>query len=232
MDDADVRQPVYAAIPDQLDAALSDEEVVARVRGGETALFEIIMRRYNQRLFRAARAITRDDDEATDVVQDAYVRAYANLEQFAGRASFATWLTRIAVHEALARLRRQGRLGDTEDAMAVPAFTPGPEERAFNRELAHVLEAAIDALPDGFRAVFMLRDVEGLSTAATAASLEITEQTTKTRLHRARALLRRHVSARTRAALPDVFEFAGARCDRIVATVLARLGSAHLEKRP
>jgi RNA polymerase sigma-70 factor (ECF subfamily) len=203
---------------------LSDDDVVARVRAGDVGRFEILMRRYNRRLYRTARAIVRDDAEAEDVVQEGYVRAYAHLTQFAGRASFATWLTRIVVHEALARARRRGRFVDAEEIMPVtPTETPGPEAQASTRELARALEDAIDALPDPFRAVFMLREVEGLSTAETAASLALNEQTTKTRLHRARTLLREHLTASAQAALPGAFAFAGARCDALVRAVLARI---------
>src|SRR5262245_26727948 len=176
---------------------LSDEEVVERVRRGETALFEVIMRRYNQRLYRAARAILRDDGEAEDVVQDAYVRAFTHLAQFAGRAAFGTWLTRIAVHEALARARRRGLfrpLGDEGaegDDMTTFRSAADVEKQVADRELVRVLEAAIEALPDPFRAVFVLREIEEMSTAETAAVLDLREETVKTRLHRARALLRR-----------------------------------------
>ena len=144
---------------------LSDEEVVARVRRGETALFEIVMRRYNQRLYRAVRAILRDDAEAEDVVQDAYVRAFTHLDQFAGRAAFGTWLTRIAVHEALARARRRGLFqplgeesADGDDMITFRSATD-VERQAADRELGRMLEAAIEALPDPFRAVFVLREI-------------------------------------------------------------------------
>jgi RNA polymerase sigma-70 factor (ECF subfamily) len=213
-----------AVIPQAADQRLSDEEVIARVGRGEVALFEVVMRRYNQRLYRTARAITGDDREAEDVVQEAYVRAYSHLEQFAGRAHFATWLTKITIHEALARLRRRGRFVDLEEAMpTLSSSTPSPEQRVASKELGKLVEGAVDALPVAYRAVFVLRDVEGLSMAETAASLDIPEQTAKTRLHRARTLLRNHLSAQARAALPGAFQFAGARCDRIVATVLSRI---------
>ena len=205
---------------------LADEDVVARVRGGEAGLFEVLMRRYNQRLYRATRAITGDDGEAADVVQDAFVRAYASLDQFAGRASFGTWVTRIAIHEAFARLRRRGRLVDLDDdtmpTLVSPA--PSPEQCAVDHELGTALEAAIDALPTVYRSVFMLRGVEGLSTAETAACLEIGEQTVKTRLHRARTALRHQLVAR--AILPAAFRFGGTRCDAVVAAVLARIQHA------
>src|SRR5581483_883009 len=178
-------------------SALSDEDVVERVRAGETPLFELLMRRYNQRLYRIARAIVRDDAEAEDVTQDAYVRTFEHLDQFAGRARFSTWLTRIAVHEASARLRRRGRQIDIEDTMpTLASATPGPEERAADHEIGRMIEDALDTLPEAYAAVFMLRDVEGLSTADTAACLEINAETVKTRLHRARRLLRNHITAR------------------------------------
>ncbi|HLY36890.1 MAG TPA: RNA polymerase sigma factor [Candidatus Binatia bacterium] len=207
-------------------AALTDEEIVARTRAGEIALFELLMRRYNQRLYRLARAVVRDASEAEDVVQEAFVRAFEHLDQFAGRARFATWLMRIAVHEASARLRRRGRYMDIEDSMPTLASgAAGPEQRTADRELGHAIEAAVDALPEVFGAVFVLRDVEGLSTAETAACLGINAETVKTRLHRARALLRNHITARIGVAARDAFRFDGARCDRMVAAVMARIAT-------
>src|SRR6188474_1890057 len=151
---------------------LSDEEIVSRILEGDSALFEVLMRRHNQRVFRAARAILRDEREAEDVMQEAYVNAYTHLAQFDGRAQFATWLTRIAVHEALARARRRGRYDSLEDPH-VETFMPiqsgpDPERQAFAREVGALLESAIDRLGDGYREVFMLRQVEGLSTSETA----------------------------------------------------------------
>lgn len=180
--------------------ALSDEQVVGRVRGGDVALFGILMRRHTQRLHRAARAITWDDHEARDVVQNTYVRAYEYLDQFAGRAKFSTWLTRIAVHEALTRRDRARRFMDIEEAAPMlPCHRDNPEQQASDRELAEALEEAIGALPDIHRSVFMLREVDGLSTAETAARLEITKQATKSRLHRARMRLRNRLSTHVRA---------------------------------
>ena len=211
--------------------ALSDEQVVARVLSGEAELFEILMRRYNQRLYRVARAILFDDAEAEDVMQDAYVRAWSHLEQFAGRSSFATWLTRIAVHEALARARRGRRLVQIEDLpprteRTMRSLSPaeaGPEQRAIQSDLRNALEVAMGALPESFRSILMLREVEGLSTAETAACLDISESLVKTRLHRARAALRREVEDRSRAALNETFSFHLSRCDRVVAAVFARI---------
>lgn len=203
---------------------MSDEQVVACVRQGDVALFEIVLRRYNQRLYRTARAITGAAEEAENVVQDACVRAYRSLKQFAGRTTFATWLTRITINEALERLRREGRLVEFEEPMpTVSSDAPSPEQHVANRELGELLEEAVDALPDIYRAAFMLRDVEGLSTSETAACLDITEQTAKTRLHRARVLLRNHLAARAQAAVPATFQFAGARRDALVTAVLARI---------
>jgi len=209
--------------------ALSDEQVAARVLHGETALFEIIMRRYNQRLYRAARAIVRDEAEAEDIVQEAYVRAFAHLEQFAGEAAFGTWLTRIAVHEALARVRRSGRFvplgrGEIGDGnMAGLQSAADVERAAANRELRRYLETAIDALPDAFRVVFMLPRVEEMSTAETAAVLGIPEETVKTRLHRAQGALRKSIERAAGEAARSAFAFGAARCDRVVRAVLARV---------
>ncbi len=208
-------------------AEFSDEYIVERVRQGELALFEVIMRRYNRRLYRTARSIVGDDGEAEDVIQDAYVRAYAHLEQFTGRARFATWLTRITVHEALARVRRRARFADMEDHMPVLAAPgAGPEQAAANAELRTLLEDALQALPEPFRAAFILRDVEGLSTAETAACLDIPEETVKTRLHRARAALRRQLYTRVGDGMQSIFPFGYERCDRVVANVLSRLRTA------
>jgi len=208
----------------------SDEDVVAQVLEGDTALFELLMRRHNERIFRAARAITRDDREAEDVMQQAYVNAYVNLRQFQRRAQFATWLTRIAVNEALARVRRRGRYEALDDeSPRVASITDrsaatDPERQAFATELRDLLESAIDELADGAREVFVLRDVEGLSTAETAASLDVSEEVVKTRLSRARAALRQTLLTHAGATVADAFRFYRPRCDRVVAYVLARLG--------
>jgi RNA polymerase sigma-70 factor, ECF subfamily len=208
---------------------LTDEQVVERVLGGDTASFEIVMRRYNQRLYRVARSILRDDHEAEDVMQDAYVRAYEHLRQFQGRAKFSTWLIRIAVHEALARVRRRQRFVEpspdlNEDPMnQIPASIPNPEQAASTGELGRLLEQAIDALPAPYRSVFMLRDVEELSTEEAAGCLEITEENVKTRLHRARAMLRRELYSRAGSRSSAAFPFMADRCDRVVRRVFERI---------
>jgi len=211
---------------------LSDEEVVARVLAGETSVFEIVMRRYNQRLYRVARAILRNDSEAEDVMQDAYVRAYEHLDQFAGRAKFSTWLTRIAVHEASTRQRRgnryqelepmsEGDRGDPMDGFAVMALNP--EQEASNSEIRSLLEEAVEKLPDAYRTVFMLRDIEEMSTTDTANALEISEENVKVRLHRARALLRKSLYARAGMERKEAFNFHAVRCDRVVKNVFERI---------
>lgn len=215
---------------------LLDDAVVTRVRDGDSAQFEVIMRRYNSRLYRIARSIVGDDDEAEDVVQESYVRAWSKLEQFEGRSSFATWLTRIAVHEALARVRRRGRehafgvgsVGDDEGAHMgsgdeVRDVAPGPQEVAASHELRRLLDTAVDELPDSYRLVFVLRDVEGLTGAEAAQALETTEGNVKVRLHRARGALRRIIEARTATALKDVYEFHAVRCDRVVKRAFERI---------
>ena len=221
---------VNAAVLEQWNT-LSDEQVVRHILEGQTALFEVLMRRHNERLYRTARAILRDESEAEDVMQEAYVNAYAHLGQFDGRAAFATWLTRIAVNEAISRARRRGRYQPCgeDDASLFHTFssmrtTPDPEKQAFAHEMRVVLEAAVDALPDGNREVFMLRDVEGLSTAETAECLGVSESVVKTRLLRARAALRQDVADRVGAAAATSFAFLRPRCDRVVAAVMARIG--------
>jgi len=208
---------------------LKDEDIVNRVLQGQTALFEVLMRRHNERIYRAARAILRDDREAEDVMQQAYLNAYANLRQFDGRAAFATWLTRIAVHEALARARKQGRYqqldneDDVVETLSTGGSVPDPERIAFGRELAAVLEAAVDALPDGCREVFVLREVQGMNTAETAEALGVSDDVVKTRLSRAKATLRRDLFERAGLTAAHTFTFGQSRCDRVVAAVLDRI---------
>jgi RNA polymerase sigma-70 factor (ECF subfamily) len=207
---------------------MKDEEIVARVLAGETALFEVIMRRYNQRLYRAARAITRDDAGAEEILQSAYVRAYEHLRQYLGVGSFGGWLTRIAVNEALARVRNTRRFDDSDregegmDRFSAPG--PNPEQAAAASEAGRLIESLVEALPDGIRTVFVLRDVEGMSTAETAEALNISEENVKVRLHRARALLREGLSAYADRETGRAFAFHASRCDRIVAGVFGRLG--------
>jgi RNA polymerase sigma-70 factor (ECF subfamily) len=209
---------------EQTDAAL-----IQQVLGGNTGLFELLMRRYNERVYRAARSIVRDELEAEDVMQQAYVNAFTHLRQFNGSAQFSTWLTRIAINEALARVRRRGRyeVFDEEHSNVEPFMMPNPaenpERQAFTKELRALLEWAIDTLPDGMREVFVLREVEGLHTAEVAECLGVSEDVVKTRLSRGRATLRRRLLERTGATAPDAFRFYRPRCDRVVANVLRRI---------
>jgi RNA polymerase sigma-70 factor (ECF subfamily) len=211
-------------------SAFSDEEIVARVLGGETPLFEVLMRRHNERVYRAARAIIRDDHEAEDVMQEAYVNAYAHLAQFDRRAKFSTWLTKIAVYEALARARRLGRYEPLDDhsleTFMPTTSSPDPERQAFGRELAQLIESAVDRLADGYREVFMLRQIEGLSTAETAQVLDVSEDVVKTRFSRARRALQQDLLDRTGSAASSAFTFGQARCDRVVEAVLGRINSS------
>jgi RNA polymerase sigma-70 factor (ECF subfamily) len=209
---------------------LADEQIVEKVVAGQTALFEVLMRRHNERVYRAARAIIKDESEAEDIMQQAYVNAYSHLRQFDGRSQFSTWLTRIAIHEALARARRRGRYTnmDTEYMRGLTLATsiasaPDPERLAFSHELGALMESAIDRLPDGAREVFILRMVEGMNTEEAAIALDVSEAVVKTRLSRARAALRRELSAQTEAAAANTFRFLRPRCDRVVAAVLARI---------
>ena len=213
------------------DAEHSDAETIQQVLDGNTAMFELLMRRYNERVYRAARSIVRDEQEAEDVMQQAYVNAFTHLRQFNGAAQFSTWLTRIAINEALARVRRRDRYQAFDDDLSnVEPFmssspAQSPERQAFAGELRGLLEWAIDALPDGMREVFVLREVEGLSTSEVAACLGVSEDVVKTRLSRGRAHLRRLLMERTGESASEAFRFYRPRCDRVVAQVLARIGS-------
>jgi RNA polymerase sigma-70 factor (ECF subfamily) len=213
--------------------SLTDEEVVYRVRAGETALYEVLMRRYNQRLYRVARAILHNDGEAEDVMQDAYVRAYEHLDQFAARAPFSTWLTRIAVHEALARLRQRNRIEPLDDnehdgdhSMTMTSTPLDPEQSASGAQLRDLLEEAVLGLPDNYRTVIMLRDIEELSTAETAEALDLTEDNVKVRLPRGHGLIRNWLFERLGSHAKEAFPFMGERCDRVVAAVFARLAAS------
>jgi RNA polymerase sigma-70 factor, ECF subfamily len=210
--------------------SLTDEEVVNRVRAGETALYEVIMRRYNQRLYRIARAILHNDAEAEDVMQDAYVRAYTHLGQFAARSPFSCWLTRIAVNEALARRRSSKQHQevdatefDGEISMQDLYKSPDPEQNASSAQLREFLEQAVLDLPEQYRTVIMLRDIEELSTAETADALDLTIENVKIRLHRGHGMIRNWLFERIGAKAKEAFPFMGVRCDRVVQAVFCRL---------
>ena len=207
---------------------MTDVEVVSRVRAGEVDLFEVLMRRHNTRVYRVARAVLRDENEAEDVMQQTYIKAFQHLDQFEDRSQFSTWLTRIAVREALARQRKwqpdivePSGEGDHMDRFTAP--DTDPERQAYAQELGRMLEHAVDELPEAYRTVFMLRDVEGMSTAETADGLELGEEAVKTRLHRARAMLRRSIATRIGETSASAFQFHAVRCDRVVAAVLSHI---------
>lgn len=200
----------------------SDEALVARIRAGEPACFETLMRRHNATLYRIARSVVRDEAEAEDVMQEAYVNAFTHLDGFSFLHPFGTWLRTIAFNEALRRVRRARHAPIAEadlDTLDTPSSEPTPEAAAGNTQLKAALEQAIDALPDGYREVFMLRSVAGCSLTETAEVLGIEEGTVKTRLFRARGRLRQTLAEW----IPQTFEFPATRCDRVVAAVWKRL---------
>jgi RNA polymerase sigma-70 factor, ECF subfamily len=204
-----------------------DESLIQRVLAGNTACFEVLMRRHNERIYRTVRAVLGDDADVEDVMQQAYVSAYQHLDRFEGRARFSTWLTRIAINEAYARLRKRHRTepASWEDGPADEPESDGPtpEQVAERREIQTLLERAVDTLSMPNRTVFVLRSVEGLSTAETAECLKITEEAVKTRLHRANEALRLWLRAQVGEAVHDAFRFYRPRCDAVVRNVIARI---------
>ncbi len=199
-----------------------DEETIRRIRAGEGALFEQLMRRHNRRIYRVARSIAADEAEAEDIMQETYVRAFSHLDRFEGRARFSTWLTRIAVHEALGR-RRRTRTFDEVDLEAMMDETRDPEAQAAAAELAALLERTVARLPEIYRVVFVLRAVEQLSVREVSECLDLDEGTVKTRFFRARAALRDALAEHADAIAPDIYDFHLSRCDRVVAHVIERL---------
>jgi RNA polymerase sigma-70 factor, ECF subfamily len=225
---------MHTAKPQDAAERLSDPELVERSVAGDMRALEALMRRHNRTLYRTARAILRDDADAEEAVQDAYLRAYAALGSFRGESKLSTWLVRITVNEALMRRRKNARTAAvvpidggalSEQGEHVMSEEAGPEEHAQRGETRRLLERRIDALPDGYRAVFVLRALEEFSVEETAAALDIPEATVRTRYFRARGLLRESLARDIDRSLEEAFAFAGARCDRIVANVLKRIES-------
>ncbi|HJQ61245.1 MAG TPA: RNA polymerase sigma factor [Burkholderiales bacterium] len=213
----------------------SDADLAQRIAHGDSAAFEVIMRRHNRALFRTARAILRDDAEAEDALQEAYIKAYRMMAEFRGESRLSTWLGRIVANEALMRLRKSVRRSGiipfqssatTEEVNQISdtAMHQGPEISAQRAEMRKLIEAKIDALPDAYRPVFMLRAVEEFSVEETADILHIPAATVRSRFFRARSLLREALAKEVDFACEDAFAFAGSRCDRIVANVLERIG--------
>lgn len=223
----------------QLPQNAPEIELVTRAAAGDGEAFEAIMRRHNQLAFRTARSIMRDDNEAEDVVQEAYLRAWRALDKFRKESRFSTWLVRIVTNEALGRLRRnRAHIIPLDAAMTSPeprvqaALTEdaekGPEKAAMRRQARELIEARIDRLPDVFRTVFVLRAVEEMSVAEVSEALDIPEATVRSRFFRARSLLREGLAQEVDSAIEEAFSFDGARCDRIVANVLAHARAAGL----
>lgn len=227
-------QPI--SVPAAEAEVIGDEQLVSRARNRDEAAVRVLTRRYNRRLFRIARSILRNDAEAEDVVQETYVRAFTGLEHFRGEAKFGTWLTRIAMNEALGRLRKgqrrptvdwdsQGENFTQAEILQFPisARSNDPERTMAQSEIRLILECAIDALPDAFRAVFVARIVEGMTVEETADLFGLREETVKTRLHRARLLLREGLERELGPNLTETFPFDGRRCDRLTETVVQRI---------
>ncbi len=205
---------------------LPDEVLVARIQGGETALFVVLMRRHNRSVYRMIRSVVRDEAAVEDVMQDTYVNAFTHLRELAGRGAFASWLRQIAFREALHRARRvrSSPFSQTPlDTLAPRSPQANPEREAGRGELKIALECAIDGLQDDYREVFMLRTVEGCSVAETASVLGVHEETVKTRLHRARSRLQELLASWTDHDAPDAFDFPAVRCARVSGGVLERL---------
>lgn len=224
----------HAQLPQIAEARTADADLVARARGRDEAAVRAIMQANNRRLYRLARGILRNDGEAEDVVQETYVRAFTHLEQFRGDSSLATWLARIAMNEALGRLRRQrpavewtslppGTLEAQIIQFPVSAPSEDPEKSMAQREIQQVVEHAIDELPDAFRIVFITRVIEGMNVEETADILGLKPETVKTRLHRARSMLRDNVEKKIGPVVMEAFPFAGKRCERLTDAVLKRI---------
>jgi RNA polymerase sigma-70 factor (ECF subfamily) len=218
-------------------AAMDDVGLVEHARNGDVAAFRTIMQRHNRRLYRVARGVLGDDSEAEDVVQEAFVRGFRSLGSFRGESSLATWFTRIALNEALGRRRQRRPMVDLDDLdrldehrEARVLIFPGarldgdPEVETFRAEIRRLLEHAVDALPESFRIVFVMREIEQMSVDETATQLGLRPETVKTRLHRARRLLRKSLSAKLGSAFRDTYAFDGLRCERTTEAVLRRLG--------
>jgi RNA polymerase sigma-70 factor, ECF subfamily len=224
-----------AQAPQIAPVGTADAELLRRARGRDEAAIRLILQSNNRRLYRIARGILRNDSEAEDVVQETYVRAFTHLENFRGDSSLATWLARIAMNEALGRLRRQrpgvewtslppGTLEAQIIQFPLSATSVDPEKSMAQREIQHVVEHAIDELPDAFRIVFITRVIEGVNVEETAEILGLKPETVKTRLHRARTILRDKVEKIIGPVVMEAFPFAGKRCEGLTGAVLKRLG--------
>ncbi|SJM34394.1 RNA polymerase sigma factor [Mesorhizobium delmotii] len=223
-----MRKPVMSATV--MPAASGEMQLVGRALAREGGAFHTIIKMHNQRLYRIARSVVRNDSEAEDVVQEAYVRAFAQLGDFRGESSLATWLSRIVINEALGRLRKRRRTVAMPQNLQAEIIkfplnpSDDPERMMAQRQILELVERATDRLPDVYRTVFVARVIEGLSIDETAELLDVRPETVKTRLHRARALVRKALADQIGPVLLDAFPFAGRRCERLTAAVMQRLG--------
>lgn len=198
---------------------LPDNLLVSRIIAGEKHLFEVFMRKYNTRLYRISMSIIHDDDEAEDIMQAAYIKAYENLDRFEGRSNFLTWLTRITINEGLMRLKRQKKnIGIDKKTLELPADQVHPVGSMINEELKCLLEKAIAQLPSKYRIVFMMREIEGLSTAETTECLSLSETNVKVRLNRAKEMLRESLAHYVQT--ETLYPFHLIRCARIRKNVM------------
>lgn len=218
------------------DFKITDSEIIERVLSGDKDLYELIMRKYNQRLFRIGRSIINDQDEVEDILQDTYIKAYENLVNFKGLSLFSTWLTRILINEAIARKNQKSRMSSIFQEDQYSGETNGynkseynnmasdqrnPEEETINKELKNSLEKVIDSLPEMYRTIYVMREIEGMNIAETSECLGISESNVKVRLNRSKEMLRSSLTDIYKES--EIFEFMGSRCDKIVAIVLSRI---------
>jgi RNA polymerase sigma factor (sigma-70 family) len=214
-------------------AAIHDRSMADGIAGGDVAAFECLMRRYNRRLYRLARATLRDRTEAEDALQDAYISAYKSMAGFRGEASLGTWLSRLVLNECFARMRRNGRRENVvpmvsasnhvESTQMIADESASPDQTLGRLQIRALLERKVDELPENYRIVFVLRSVEELSVDETADTLRIPEETVRSRHFRAKSILRDSLARELDLAEPDLFEFGGDHCDQVVAAVLARI---------
>ncbi|WP_287307300.1 RNA polymerase sigma factor [Mesorhizobium sp.] len=223
-----MRKPAISATV--MPAASGEMQLVGRALAREGGAFHTIIKMHNQRLYRIARSVVRNDSEAEDIVQEAYVRAFAQLGDFRGESSLATWLSRIVINEALGRLRKRRRTVAMPQNLQAEIIkfplnpSDDPERMMAQRQILELVERATDRLPDVYRTVFVARVIEGLSIDETAELLDVRPETVKTRLHRARALVHKALADQIGPVLLDAFPFAGRRCERLTAAVMQRLG--------
>jgi RNA polymerase sigma factor (sigma-70 family) len=205
---------------------MKEEEIIELIKKGEKELYELLVRKYNQRLYRIARSIVKNDSEVEDILQDTYLKAYENLSQFRNKSQFSTWIIRILINNANASLNKRKRFDNSlsiesaSEAENTLSHTPDPMS---NNELKKILEVAIDNLSENLRCVYMMREVEGLSVAETSECLSISEENVKTRLHRAKAILKDELYKKTKGDI-EIFRFGLERCDKVVLSVMFQIG--------